>query len=169
MEEYVLGIDPGKTGAMAVFTNIGTDFYLQDIIDFSNTQEILWELKHQLHTTISNYKCMAFLENVHAAPGQGVSAMFNFGKNFGWWQGVLNAFNIDFELIAPQSWSPKLLGRTTDKKNKSREVATKLFSRDYDSKVDFSGRPFFALKKNDGRADAALIGWYGINKYILHT
>lgn len=164
--QFVLGIDPGKTGAMAIFTKIEERYYLQDIVDFENTIEILWMFNRKLDTAIEELDCMAFLENVHAAPGQGVSAMFNFGKNFGWWQGVLNAFNIPFMLVAPQSWSPKMLGRTTDKKNKSREVATKLFSRDHDAQVDDRGNPFFALKKNDGRADAALIGWYGIQKLL---
>ena len=33
-------------------------------------------------------------------------------------------------------------------------------------KVDPNGHSWFHLKKHDGRADSALIGWYGIQKYL---
>ena len=79
---------------------------------------------------------------------------------------ALNAFGIEYKLISPQSLSPVILGRTDDKKNKAREVATNLFSRQSDTKIDAEDKPFFRLKKHDGRADSALIGWYGIQKYL---
>ena len=161
--KYVFGIDPGKTGAISKFTLLNDEYYLQDIADYEDTCKVLSILQSR---TIQNFACIAFLENVHAAPGQSVSAMFNFGQNLGWWKGLLDGLHITYDLIAPQSWSPKMLGRTDDKKNKAREVATKLFSRDHDCQVDDYGQSWFRLKKHDGRADSALIGWYGIQKYL---
>lgn len=161
--DYVFGIDPGKTGAISIFALVNNDYYLQDIIDYENTWDVLASIRSR---ALQDFECIAFIENVHAAPGQSVSAMFNFGQNFGWWKGVLDGFHITYDLIAPQSWSPKMLGRTDDKKNKAREVATQLFSRDLDCRSDEYGEPFFRLKKHDGRADSALIGWYGIQKYL---
>ena len=167
---FVFGVDPGKTGAISIFSYVFDDYYLQDIVDYENTDVIIRMLQVITQNIYpSKNMCVTFIENVHAAPGQSVSAMFNFGQNLGWWKGLFDGFGIEYKLIAPQSWSPKMLGRTDDKKNKAREVATQLFSRDLDSKVDPNGHSWFHLKKNDGRADAALIGWYGINKYILHT
>ena len=157
----VLGIDPGKTGAVSIFERASNGYYLDCIVDFDEykVRQKIWDINNLEHV-------VAFIENVHAAPGQSVSAMFNFGQNFGWWKGMLDASNIPYIAIAPQSWSPKMLGRTDDKKNKAREVATNLFSRQSDVKIDAEDKPFFRLKKHDGRADSALIGWYGIQKYL---
>ena len=157
----VLGIDPGKTGAVSIFERASNGYYLDCIVDFDEykVRQKIWDINNLEHV-------VAFIENVHAAPGQSVSAMFNFGQNFGWWKGMLDASNIPYIAIAPQSWSPKMLGRTDDKKNKAREVATQLFSRGLDTKVDPNGHSWFHLKKHDGRADSALIGWYWIQKYL---
>ena len=176
MTKYVLGIDPGKTGAMAVFertsVNVGDSvsptYKLIDICDYGDTFKIL----HIISNTSSDNgntamgHIRAFIENVHAAPGQSVSAMFNFGQNLGWWKGVLDAFDIPYQFIAPQSWSPYMLGKTDNKKTRAREVAAKKFSRPIDT-ADANGNSWFRLVKHDGRADACLIAWYGIKKYIL--
>ena len=164
---FVFGVDPGKTGAISIFAYVFDDYYLQDIVDYENTDVIIRMLQVITQNIYpSKNMCIAFIENVHAAPGQSVSAMFNFGQNLGWWKGLFDGFGIEYKLIAPQSWSPVMLGRTTDKKNKAREVATNLFSRQSDVKIDAEDKPFFRLKKHDGRADSALIGWYGIQKYL---
>lgn len=165
--QFVIGVDPGKTGAMSIFSYVLDDYYLQDIIDYENTNVIISILRvitQKVWTSSKTY--VAFIENVHAAPGQSVSAMFNFGQNLGWWKGLFDAFGIEYKLIAPQSWSPVMLGRTDDKKNKAREVAANLFNRQSDTKIDAEDKPFFRLKKHDGRADSALIAWYGIQKYL---
>lgn len=168
MIDIVFGVDPGKTGAMSIFQYIEEDntYYLLHIVDYSNKSEVLYYVTYETSLFRPN-KIHAFIENVHAAPGQSISAMFNFGQNLGWWYGLFDSFNIVCTPIAPQSWSPKMLGRTDDKKNKAREVATQLFSRDKDNKTDEQGKEWFSLKKYDGRADSALIAWYGIHKYIL--
>lgn len=164
--KYVFGVDPGKTGAMSMFYYIDREYYLYHILDYDrDTLMIPYSIRDKVEEVTAGH-CIAFIENVHAAPGQSVSAMFNFGQNFGWWKGLFDAFGIEYKLIAPQSWSPVMLGKTEDKKNKAREVATNLFSRDDDYKYDNDDRPWFRLKKHDGRADSALIGWYGIQKYI---
>lgn len=149
----VLGIDPGKTGAMAVFELQGGDYRLEDCVDF-NEKEII----SYLHDLTGDTE--AFLENVHAAPGQGVVSMFSFGENFGWWRGVLSAVDIPVTLVAPQSWSPRMLGgnpkyRSSNKKEISLEEARKKFT-----------PSFFCRKKDNGRADASWIGAYAI-QYIL--
>ena len=165
--KYVFGVDPGKTGAMSIFSYVFDDYYLQDIVDYENTDVVISMLRVITKSVYpSKNLCIAFIENVHAAPGQSVSAMFNFGQNLGWWKGLFDAFGIEYKLIAPQSWSPVMLGRTDDKKNKAREVAANLFNRQSDTKIDAEDKPFFRLKKHDGRADSALIAWYGIQKYI---
>lgn len=164
--KIILGVDPGKTGAMAVFraNSKRTAYGLIDIIDF-NEDNIL---KYFIKSNTTGDNAVAFVENVHAAPGQSVVSMFSFGKNLGWWQGVLQTLGIYTTLVAPQSWSPYYIGRgVKDKKTTARQVATKLFSRPIDRMVDSSGKSWFRLVKHNGRADAALIAAYGMFKYDI--
>ena len=67
---------------------------------------------------------MAVLEHVGAMPGQGVTSMFSFGENFGYLKGLLEAFEIPYELVRPQRWKKEfgIIG-----KNQSVEVCKRLF------------------------------------------
>lgn len=66
-----------------------------------------------------------------AQPG---SAMFNFGRNYGFLQGALMAMSFRLELVTPQKWQkPFALGTTKDAgspskwKNKIKGVAQRLY------------------------------------------
>ena len=136
-----IGIDPGKSGALAaidegavVLVKFDEPAYLDTISD------------------LRNKKTFCVLEHVNAMPGQGVTSMFNFGLNFGWIQGVLRANGIPFELVRPQKWK-KEFGITSDK-NTSISVAHKLFP-----EVSFR-RTERCTKDDDGLAEALLIAEY---------
>ena len=43
----------------------------------------------------------------NAAPG---SAMFNFGENYGFWQGMLMGLSIPLHIVTPQKWQSGLNG-----------------------------------------------------------
>jgi crossover junction endodeoxyribonuclease RuvC len=51
----------------------------------------------------------AFVEQVGAMPGQGVSSVFAFGKVFGLALGILAANFIPHTLVAPQRWKRALV------------------------------------------------------------
>lgn len=93
---------------------------------------------------------------VAAMPGQGVTSMFNFGANFGWIQGVLEALRFPYELIAPQRWK-KEFSLTSDKKASIR-TAQRLFP----------GVSLLADKhcrvESDGVAEALLLAEYARRK-----
>lgn len=130
-----LGIDPGKTGAVAFIDGMGQ---LMKVVDFPDVMSVDW---------FAEDFGMAYLEEVHAMPGQGVASTFTFGTNFGWWKGFLTAMRIPFKTIRPQDWQKGLVpkrGAMTDKP--SLEVARQLF-------------PHAPLtrKKDHNRADAILI------------
>ena len=155
---FALGIDPGQTGAISIFEQspIKGDWYLNTIIDYNGP------VIPMLREIVALHKCnSAVIESVHSAPGQGVSSTFKFGTNFGWWLGVLDSLLISYTLVSPQKWQGNLfkeyknsygkLDRST--KEVSLELARKLF-----------GEKYFERKKDHGRSDAALIGWYGITQ-----
>lgn len=161
---FAIGIDPGATGALSIFEQcpIDGEWYLKAVLDYSN-EEVIPVIREiaLLHNFSS-----AVIELVHSAPGQGVSSTFKFGANFGWWLGVLDAFFISYILVTPQKWQGTLFkqyrtptgGLKGTTKEISLKVAKELFSRDDDS------TGWFDRKKDHGRADAALIGWYGIQQ-----
>lgn len=134
-----LGIDPGQSGAMALIT--ADESFICDWVDGPTmaAELINWKLRHGIH--------MAALEHVSAMPGQGVSSMFKFGSNFGWWQGAMEALGIPYELVRPQKWQKGVVPKKESKSDKpSLLVARRLFP-----DVELH------LKKHHGRADALLI------------
>lgn len=133
-----IGIDPGKTGAMAVLDDKGN--YI-NVLDFG---------QEGLMSTLINYAPavkFAYLEKVHSMPGQGVVSTFSFGENFGWWQGVLGSLGIPYTTIRPQDWMKKYsLQKSSPSDKPGLSVARELFP----------GAPL-SLKKHHNRADALLI------------
>lgn len=44
------------------------------------------------------------MEHVGVMPKNGSVSMFHFWENFGWLQGMLEAYEIPYELVRPQKW-----------------------------------------------------------------
>ena len=120
----VLGIDPGLNGGWALLDENGT----LETFSFSNKSEK--EISNSLSLVRPDY---AFIEQVHAAPGQGVSSMFTFGRAYGFVRGVLASRCIDFDSITPQAWQrllriPNRNGKTySEHKRLLKDLASKLY------------------------------------------
>ena len=94
----------------------------------------------------------ACVEKVGAMPGQGVTSMFNFGKNVGYIEGVLETLGIPYQLVPPQKWK-KEFSLGSDKKQ-SIEVCKRLFP-------DISLRRTDKCRTDDdGMAEALLMALY---------
>lgn len=111
-----IGIDPGKSGAMAVIFD-GMDETM--LVPFDEAKYI------NVLQNLSGHHAKSCLEHVTAMPKQGVTSMFHFGENFGYIKGLLEANGIPYELVRPQKWK-KEFGITGDKNN-SIEVCKRLF------------------------------------------
>jgi len=92
----------------------------------------------------------AFVEAVHAMPGQGVSSSFSFGRALGVLEGVLGALQIRTTMVPPAVWLKEM--RTKAGKDGSRARAIELWPKQ---------ASLFARKKDDGRAESALLATYG--------
>jgi len=117
-----LGIDPGKGGGMAFIGSDRNDNPL--VMKFENYQN------SRVVGTLDDFAehiTAAALEKVHSMPAQGVKSVFSFGENFGWWRGVLEATDIDYELVTPQRWQTDLDCRTGGDKNVTKRLAQELF------------------------------------------
>ena len=142
----ILGIDPGVSGALAV--------YYPDHPMIIAIHDMPVDGKaidgYELTKIISQYNPeVAFIEAVHSFSGQGVSSSFNFGCSYGVARGVVAACGIPTTLVSPQKWKREL--ELSKDKNQSLEMARMLWP-DSDK---------FKRKKDDGRAEAALIAMYG--------
>lgn len=149
----VMSIDPGLSGAIAVFEGGA----LLCVID-TPTHELSRNKKTKrqisavaLAAIFREYKpSHVVVEKVSAMPGQGVTSMFSFGRSFGLIEGILAAFEIPATYVMPSVWT-KGIGRGAGK-DASRARACELYP---------SHQKQFARVKDDGRADAVLIGtWF---------
>jgi crossover junction endodeoxyribonuclease RuvC len=139
----IIGIDPGADGALAAIRD-----GKQMIYRFKNQSE------REICRSVSSFMlddCRVFLEKVHAAPGQGVSSMFNFGTGYGFLRGVLTACGLPFEDVPPQAWQQKLgIGKKYEspaaRKRAHKALAERLFPQ---------------LDINLSNCDALLIAEYG--------
>lgn len=148
-----IGIDPGKSGAMAIISTDGQPFVRIVPFDEQEYAEVL--RFHHEYDTIGG--CV--VERVSAMPGQGVSSMFSFGENYGFIQGLLTAYNIPYELVMPRVWK-KEFGVTSDK-NTSIAVAKRLFP---DTQLKRTER---CKKEDDGIAEALLMACYARRKFAF--
>jgi crossover junction endodeoxyribonuclease RuvC len=154
---YVIGIDPGISGAIAVFK----DGKLHNLFDMP-TVEIASGKTIKRHISaahlceyLTRYEYdHAVVEKVGAMPGQGVSSMFNFGRSAGLIEGCIVAKNIPHTYVTPAAWT-KAVGRAAGK-DASRMRAMELFP---------TRAELFKRAKDNGRADAALIAYWYITRH----
>lgn len=125
MKRYI-GIDPGKHGGIAV---MGADGEVLEVVKMPETPQDLLDFLEQ-------YKDDSFctLERVGGMPGNGGSAMFNFGKGYGHLQMALLALHIPTEDVTPNKWEKTYqLGSSgkytkTEWKNRLKAKAQQMFS-----------------------------------------
>lgn len=141
-----IGIDPGKSGGIAVITEESGC----SAVKMPDTDAVLLELLMPFQWR----KCFALLEKVHAMPGQGVTSTFTFGEGFGKLQMALAACHIPYSFVTPQKWQKALGCLTKGDKNVSKAMAERLFPN---------------IKVTHAIADALLIAEYNRRTYIAHS
>jgi crossover junction endodeoxyribonuclease RuvC len=153
----ILAIDPGAKGALAFFD---PDKGTLDIVDCPTVEvkrnaKTKTEISPQMLAGIisSRSPSYAIIERVGAMPGQGVSSMFQWGRGVGMYEGVLAALQIPVTYVAPQTWQRAVNSR--DGKDGGRARAAELFP---------AYAQMFARKKDDGRADASLMAYWGATR-----
>ena len=156
----IIGIDPGLSGAVAFLNYDGTLRAVLDLPTLTVKKKTVFAVstfagQMQLSSFERFRAPRVYLEAVHAMP---VQNGFSLGRTLGQIHGVLVALGYDVVLVPPQTWKfnvglNAVPGATMkDRKNASRELAMKLFP---------DHTQLFKRAKDDGRAEAALIGWYG--------
>lgn len=138
-----LGIDPGKSGAVAVVHEAGVYLYSET---FAKTSPA------DLVALLDGCIQFAVIEKVSASPQMGVTSAFTFGQWYGLAEGILVSLGIPFERVTPQKWQKefgliqrgKKLG-DTEKKRQNKARCQELFP---------------GVKITNANADAILIAEY---------
>lgn len=159
----ILAIDPGLSGAVAVYWPATGAVQIHDmptvqagkgktskrIIDIQALARIIDDLNKDAITH-------CYLEQVGTRPGEGAVGAFSFGEGVGIIRGILAANFIPVTRIAPSVWK-KALG-VPAAKDGARARASELLPR-------HAGQ--WARVKDDGRAEAAMLGIYGARQLAI--
>ena len=105
MFKAVIGIDPGKSGGIAVYTG-------GNIIEALPCPGSPGDMADSVNSIVNNFaidgiansNVLVAIENVHAFPTDGRSSAFKFGTNFGTWLGICAANKLKVEFISPIVW-----------------------------------------------------------------
>ena len=154
----IYGIDPGFSGAIAIWRPLPRSLHLYDMPILKNAKG---KTELDLHTLFDllapedDAQRLAVVEQVGAMRGQGVSSMFRFGEGFGMLQMGCAANKLPVQFVTPAKWKG-YFGLSRDK-GVSRGLAMQRFP---DNASDF-GRA-----KDDGRAEAALLCLYAAENMV---
>jgi crossover junction endodeoxyribonuclease RuvC len=164
MTTFVLGIDIGVTGGIALLNEHGA---LIDVFDMPCLHDgpknrrtinapLLAEIAYKSHART------AFIERVGPRPGEGSVGAFAFGDCKGVIRGVLAAAAIPNVWITSPQWK-RVVGVAPGKEG-AKDAARAEAIRRWPAQA---GR--FALKNTDGLAEAALIGLAGLLAFDLRV
>ena len=142
----ICGIDPGISGAVAFYFPMVNRLSVDDVPVAGgeiNTAELARLVRIHRPT-------LAVLEKAQCMPKNGAVSMFNYGRSYGDVRGVVGALEVPIHFVTPATWK-RHLGLSADKEE-CRLRAIQLFPAVAES---------FKLKRHHGRAEAALIAYFG--------
>lgn len=151
----IIGVDPGVHGALAVLSQDREIIQMIDmpVVEIKVGKSMKLRVSPELLAhELARYSgtADAWVEQVTAMPGQGVSSMFSFGESFGVVKGVLAGRGINISTVTPVRWKKAM--ELNAGKDGSRAKAVQMWP----DKADL-----FKRVKDDGRAEAALIAEFG--------
>jgi crossover junction endodeoxyribonuclease RuvC len=151
----IAGIDPGKTGALAILHPDGSaEFFDVPRIKLKGKDKPAWSLwaREWCMALDLSVPDMIVIEDIAARPGQGVTSMFTFGRTLGFVHGLVQATtSCPVHFVTPSVWKAKL-GLLNSGKGASREKCRSLYPKT---------ASHLERVKDDGRAEAALLAHYG--------
>lgn len=149
----IVGVDPGAYGALAYLVD-GRLVDIEDMPSFKVRRGKTDKAEVNGYVLADILRRWApdvvWIEQVGGLPGQSASAAFNFGRAAGAVEYAAKALGYKVEFVPPNTWKRAL--RVKDGKDDSRAKATAMFS---------NAAHLFARKKDNDRAEAALIAEYG--------
>lgn len=189
MARIFIGIDPGVTGAVALFAPGEKAIQIVDtpVVTVRNTRRdfVLSDMA-KLFEGLESEECLVALEDVHPMPREGVASAGAFMRGVGLWEGILAALHISCIKVPPQVWKRELgvsmppatpkkrarvkLSRAAQKiQDKFDEAERRRRSTAQKARAILIAQRLFPgvdlpRKKDHGRADAILLAEYARRK-----
>jgi hypothetical protein len=152
-----IAIDPGLTGAIALIDSYGILLEVHDMPVLAgdvSAQLLAVMFMAEVHDgaklDANTYGC-AVIEDVHSMPKQGVASSFKFGRGKGVVEGFFAGAGLPLRYVSPSRWKRDL--RLSSDKGESRQMALEFWP-------EHAAR--FTRVKDEGRAEAALIGYWWV-------
>lgn len=142
-QAFYIGIDPGKSGGIAVLTGEGE---VVEVCHLQKEKDSLGLLQRYTHSRLPYYdndrkltaQVHIILERVHASRNaafmkqdghlyMGVRQAFGMGEAFGWIQGILHALELPYSLVEPSVWQGYMKCLTGGDKKITKRKAERLF------------------------------------------
>jgi len=159
-----LGIDPGKTGGLAIVDYLDGKYNLISFIPMplAGNDVAFGTIAEYLYDYAVDDCIIAGIEDVHAMPGQGVTSMFKFGFVTGGIHGILATLEIQTYKISPQKWKKSILDGTDKSKDAAIEWCNSIYP-------GVNLVPKGCKKAHSGMADAICIASYTVKNYLIST
>jgi hypothetical protein len=160
MTTYLFAIDPGASGAIARFVD-GEMVGVLDPVSKSLARPLADHLGEAAGDPAN--KVRVVVERVNGVPGQSGPGSFRFGQVYGEVLGVCVGLGIEPVTIAPSVWKP---GIGLNKQFGESASAWKARSLDL-ARLHWPESDLFKRAKDEGRAEAALLGHYALTQGFL--
>jgi len=95
-----IGIDPGKSGGVAVIEEDGTTTVYKCPSEVKDMALLIGMCLEN----VAAYRTAVFLEKVWAFPTDARKTAFVFGTNYGQWQGILASHELEIRYVTPKEW-----------------------------------------------------------------
>jgi hypothetical protein len=157
MTRVIVGIDPGRTGALAAIDDRGRLLAVADMPP--KRPDGWWENAWvAVGRAVADFPPIAdrpvvFVEQPFAKPRQSITSTAAQFAAYGAILGALGALGLETHTVTPSAWK-RAVGVTADKRS-SLNLARQLWPADADR--------WFKLAKHDGRAEAALLALHGMD------
>lgn len=151
-----IGIDPGAKGGLAVMDKDEKILYCQPIPyigDEMDVRKVASVINHFKKT----YNLFAAFEKVGAMPGQGVCAMFSFGKTAGQLLAALKILSIPYSEPTPTSWKEVVLVGMPWKANTAKYKNDKTLSKEENERLKAEFKKLNGSKNNKAKKDAKMV------------
>lgn len=132
MRRVYIGIDPGKSGAIAAIVELRDEIgRYAEFIHWTKNAETDQDVSEWVAgLLVKDDENFAYIENVHSTPQMGVTSAFTFGDSLGFLRGLLTAHQIPFEKVTPQKWQKVMGCLSKGDKNVTKAAAQRLFPRE---------------------------------------
>jgi crossover junction endodeoxyribonuclease RuvC len=142
-----IGIDPGKSGAIAFLDNSGEWWFIK-------ASETVRDICDAIDDALRDGdKPFAHIEKVHSSPQMGVKSAFTFGESFGMLKALLVAKGVPFDEVRPQKWQKDMGCLTKGDKNVTKRRAQELFPDGSNQNITHANADALLIAENARRSE----------------